>query len=230
MHNENEKQFCEQCDDFCACSIPFLDNMPDEQRHIIQEKTIKKELKKKSTLFHEGDPVDGIYIIKHGRVKLTRFDLDGNEQIVGIFSDNETIWEDLLIDGSVFPYSAECLTQTSVCIISRKEVLKVLRDPTISIEMLAMLSQKLHDANERNLILSTKDPKNRLAYFLLYREKRDHEESMQLKLEDIAASLSMRPETASRKLNELIKEGLIERIGKSCIKIIDYEGLESLIP
>ena len=80
------------------------------------------------------------------------------------------------------------------------------------------------------MILSTKDPKNRLAYFLLYREKRDHEESMQLKLEDIAASLSMRPETASRKLNELIKEGLIERVGKSCIKIIDYEGLESLIP
>lgn len=54
MHNESDNRSCEPRDDFCACSIPFLDNMPDEQRHIIQEKTIKKLLKKKSTLFQEG--------------------------------------------------------------------------------------------------------------------------------------------------------------------------------
>ncbi len=220
---------CELCGEEKACSIPFLENMPPEQRIFLQQRTIKKTLNTRSMLFREGETVDGIYIIRNGRVKLTRFDPEGNEQIVGIFSSNETIWEGLLMQGSVFPYSAECLTKTSVCIIERDEMLKVLQDPSVSIEMLAMLSQKLHDANERNMILSTKDPKSRVAFFLLYREKRDHEESMQLKLEDIAGSLNMRPETASRKINELIKERLIERVGKSSIKIIDYEGLESLI-
>jgi CRP/FNR family transcriptional regulator len=95
-------------------------------------------------------------------------------------------------------------------------------------KIIELLSKKLHDANERNMLLSTKSPKSRLAAFLIYREKQDHSGTVELKLEDIAASLSLRPETISRKITELESEGLIERSGKSSIKILDYYGLEEV--
>ena len=75
------------------------------------------------------------------------------------------------------------------------------------------------------MLLSTKDPKARLAAFLLYREKRDKEEIIELKLGDIAASLSMRPETVSRKIRELERENLIAKTGQSSIKLLDFQGL-----
>ncbi len=218
--------YCENCKDNDICSIPFLDNMPEEQKKYLQERAVKKTYPKKSLLFHEGEHVDSIYIIRKGRVKLTRFDASGNEQIVGIFSDNETIWEGLLMKGSRFPYSAECLTRSSVCVLKRDEIMNVLNDPYVMFDVLAMLSQKLHDANERILVLSVKEPKNRLAAFLLYRKKRSSEDIMQLTLDNIAASISLRPETVSRKLSELIDEGYIEKVGKSGIRILDYDGLK----
>ena len=134
----------------------------------------------------------------------------------------------MLIEGSCFPYSAVCLVNVTVCIIYRADFINVLSDSSVALNIIAMLSRKLHDANERNMLLSTKDPKARLAAFLLYREKRDKEEIIELKLGDIAASLSMRPETVSRKISELIDEGLIKREGKSSIRIIDFEGLEEM--
>lgn len=226
VFEDDNMNYCNNCSDSDICSIPFLDNMPEEQKEYLQLRAVKKTYSKKSRLFHEGEHVDSIYIIRKGRVKLTRSDASGNEQIVGIFSDNETIWEGLMVKGSRFPYSAECLTRTSVCALKKDELMKVLDDPYVMLDILAMLSQKLHDANERILVLSVKEPKNRLAAFLLYRKKRSSEEVMQLTLDNIAASISLRPETVSRKLNELIREGYIAKVGKSGIQILDYDGLK----
>lgn len=209
-------------------NIPFLASMPEAEKTKLIEKSELKRVRKGSYLFHEGDSVDAIYIILKGKLKLTRFDAEGREQIVGIFAKNDTVWEGMLIENSRFPYSGVSMVNTFVCIIYRSDFVKVLSDFNVALNIIALLSRKLHDANERNLLLSTKDPKARLAAFLLYREKRDHEETIDLRLEDIAASLSMRPETASRKIKELSDEGLIKRVGKSRIQILNFEGLEDV--
>ncbi len=209
-------------------NIPFLASMPEEEKTKLLEKSELRRVRKGNYLFHEGDSVDAIYIILKGKLKLTRFDADGREQIVGIFAKNDTVWEGMLIEDSCFPYSGVSMVNTFVSIIYRKDFVKVLSDFHLALNIIALLSRKLHDANERNLLLSTKDPKARLAAFLLYREKRDHEETIDLRLEDIAASLSMRPETASRKIKELSDEGLIKRVGKSRIQILNFEGLEDV--
>lgn len=209
-------------------SLFFLPGLPEEAETQLRQKMICRTLKKGSTIFREGEKADSIYMIQKGKVKLTRWDADGHEQIVGIFTERETIWEGLLIEGSVYPYSAQCLTQTRICMLHADALRELLKEPAVSLHILTMLSQKLHDANERNLVLSTKDPKARLAAFLLYRERRDQEPSIQIKLDDISASLSLRPETVSRKLSELIDEGLVKRVGKSGIRILDFEGLQMM--
>ena len=168
-------------------NIPFLASMPEEEKTKLLEKSELRRVRRGSYLFHEGDSVDAIYIILKGKLKLTRFDAEGREQIVGIFAKNDTVWEGMLIEDSRFPYSGVSMVNTFVCIIYRSDFVKVLSDFHVALNIIALLSRKLHDANERNLLLSTKDPKARLAAFLLYREKRDHEETIDLRLEDIAA-------------------------------------------
>jgi CRP/FNR family transcriptional regulator len=91
-----------------------------------------------------------------------------------------------------------------------------------------LLSKKLHDANERNMLLSTKDPMARLAGFLLYRVDRSIDDDVVLKLDDIAASVSLRTETVSRKLREMEREGLIERLGHARIRVLDRDSLKEI--
>ena len=208
--------------------IEFMAGLPEEKKKLLLERAERQVCPRGGALFLEDDPADALYIIFSGRVKLSTVDSDGREQIVGIFADNETIWEGVFISGSRYPYSAICLTPVVCCRILRKDFERAVEDPAIALRVIALLSRKLHDANERNLLLSTGSPKARLAGFLLYRTAHAEGNTVTMKLDDIAASTNMRPETVSRKIKELELEGLIARTGQSSIELLDPEGLRAV--
>ncbi len=209
-------------------NIPLLENLPEE----VQKKLIKHSehitYQKDSYLFREGELVDSICVIRKGRVKLTRFDALGRENIIMILSDNDTIWESMFLDGSVYPYSAVTLSSATVYKIHKNDFIRIVDDPTAAMNIIMLLSRKLHDANERNMLLSTKNPIARLAGFLLYNVDRSHDMNVSLKLEDIAASMSLRAETVSRKLKELEALQAVERTGHGKLKILNREKLKSI--
>ncbi|MCR5156325.1 MAG: Crp/Fnr family transcriptional regulator [Butyrivibrio sp.] len=190
--------------------------------------SIHETLKKTSYLFREGEPVESIFIIKKGRIKLCRFDSLGREQIVTILTDGDMIWEGMLLDGSIYPYSAVCITSASIYRIRRDDFVKMVNDPDAAMSTIMLLSKKLHDANERNMLLSTKDPMARLAGFLMYRVDRSEDDDVVLKLDDIAASVSLRAETVSRKLREMEKMGFIERLGHARLRVLDRDALRDI--
>ena len=161
-------------------------------------------------------------------MKLCRFDSLGREEIVTILADHDIIWEGMFLDGSIYPYSAVCLTNASICQIHRDDFIKVVDDPSAAMNIIILLSKKLHDANERNMLLSTKDPMARLAGFLMYRVDRSVGDDIVLKLDDIAASVNLRTETVSRKLREMEKSGLIERVGHAKIRVLDRDALREI--
>ena len=88
----------------------FLMGLSAERQREIMDKASWRSYSKGSYLFAEEEPVDGIYIILSGRVKLSTWDSEGREQIIGIFSESDTIWEGVFMDGSRYPYNAVCLT------------------------------------------------------------------------------------------------------------------------
>ncbi len=190
--------------------------------------SIHETLKKTSYLFREGEAVESIFIIKKGRIKLCRFDSLGREQIVTILTDGDMIWEGMLLDGSIYPYSAVCITSASIYRIRRDDFVKMVNDPDAAMSTIMLLSKKLHDANERNMLLSTKDPMARLAGFLMYRVDRSEDDDVVLKLDDIAASVSLRAETVSRKLREMEKMGFIERLGHARLRVLDRDALRDI--
>ena len=219
---------CEECGGLCAQNVPLMEGLPVNIQVSLMEHSMHDSLKKNSYLFREGEPVESICIIRKGRVKLCRYDSLGREQIVTILADHDIIWEGMFLDGSIYPYSAVCLTNTSICQIHRDDFIKVVNDPAAAMNTIILLSKKLHDANERNMLLSTKDPMARLAGFLMYRVDRSVDEDIILKLDDIAASVSLRTETVSRKLREMEKKGLIERLGHARIRVRDRDALRDL--
>ena len=77
--------------------------------------------------------------------------------------------------------------------------------------------------------MSISDPEAKVAKFLLYRDRHDHNGVINLRLDDIAASVALRPETVSRKLSKLIELGYIERVSKSGIRILDYHNLTEFV-
>lgn len=203
--------------------------MPEEKQLDILRRSAHKIFNRGDFLFHEGDKVSSIVIIKQGQVKLSTYEADGRENIIGIFSDNDTIWEGVFSGDRVYPYSAVCLTKTYCCFVRRGDVETAISNPTVALRVINMLSNKLHDANERSRILSISEPVRRIAAFLIYREKRSNEPFVTLRLDDIAGSVGLRPETVSRNIRRLMNEGLIEKVGRSGFRIPDFEKLNSFV-
>ena len=219
---------CENCENKCIQNLAFLYGLPEELQVEIMKRSANRVLAKGEYIFSEGDEVDSINIIKTGQVKLNTYDSEGRERIIGIFADNDTIWEGLFLEESRYPYSAVCLTNVHVCRIFRKDIEEAVSEPSVALKVISMLSTKLHDANERNMILSISDPMARIAGFLLYRDKRSSEPVIKLRLDDIAASVGLRSETVSRYLQKLIREQYIKKVGQSGIRIINFEGLNEM--
>ena len=112
--------------------------------------------------------------------------------------------------------------------IYRENFNHILDNPQAAMEIITMLSRKLHDANERNQILATQDPEARVAGFLLYHRERGTSAELLLQLGEIAGSVGLQPETVSRKLRLLSDKNLIRREGKGKIRILRPDGLRQI--
>ncbi|MCI7068516.1 MAG: Crp/Fnr family transcriptional regulator [Mollicutes bacterium] len=212
----------------CAKAHPsFVEELNDEMREKILEKMIFSSYEKGEVLFQEGDKADCLYIIRQGNIKLATYDGEGREQIVSIFSPGDTIWVALFLKGKkdVYPYNGIFLDKAIVGKMARDDFESLIQDTHSALEIIALLSKKLSDANERNLILSVSDPKAKIARLFLYRLNHISGNIVKLKLEDIAAHVSLRPETVSRKLGELLNDKILEKVGQSSFRILNYEKL-----
>lgn len=223
-YNLNDDK-CSDCNRLCMKSLTVISGVDEDRCKQIMNSAVRTRNRKGSYLFREGEPCDGVYLLLSGKVKLCTYDSDGREEIAGIFWAGEMIWEGIFLEDSTYPYDAVCLDTTDCCMIPRLEIESLMEDPRIALKVIRVLSEKLHAANERVLLLATEDPKARLAGFLLRQSKYSGSDTIVMRLEEISASLHLRPETVSRKIKELEREKLIAKTGQSSIKILSFQGL-----
>jgi CRP-like cAMP-binding protein len=213
----------------CMAMIPAFGALPEDVQKNLTEHSVQTTRAKGSTLFRVGEAVNAVLIIRKGRVKLCKYDADGNEYILDIIHDGDAVWENLFLENAVFPYSAVCLSKVELCEITKSEFIQLISErPSIAMNLISLLSLRLKDANEKALLLSIRDPQVRLAGFLLDRDIRCVGPEIKLKLEDIAASIGLRPETVSRNLSRFEKGRLIKRLGQGKIMVIDRGGLKKI--
>lgn len=219
---------CCSCQSLCTKDVPFLKGLPIEKQMRIADSALHKTYLKDELLFKEGDKVDGLFIIHTGAIKLTTYDSEGNEKIVGIYSAGETLWEEVFSANEEYKYNAVAIEEAKVCKLLKKEFKKEISTLDIAFDIIEMLSNNLSEAKEMNELLTTSTGISRVAGFLIYMARKTKNNIVTLKLDNIAASLNMRPETVSRKIKELSLENVVEKTGQSSIKIRNFEKLKEI--
>lgn len=222
---------CRYCKDntLCTSRIRLFRDLPEQAQQKLVSHAVMSTHPKDQILIQEGQRIDSIIIIRKGRLKTCRLEASGEEHVLDILHDGQAIWHDMFLKDPVYHYSVVCLTDVSICEIRREEFLELLKQqPETAMSLIQMLSTELAEAKEKTLLLSIRDPEVRLAGFLLDRDTRCIGPYISMRLDDIAASISLRPETVSRNLTKLEKKGLIRRIGQGKIQVIDRPTLQLL--
>ncbi|MCK5539386.1 MAG: Crp/Fnr family transcriptional regulator [Deltaproteobacteria bacterium] len=186
--------------------------------------------KRRATIFSEGDPGSGFYLVKEGKVKIYMISPDGKEQILHIFGPGDPFGEVAVFAGQSFPAHAVALENSRLVFLPRDDfVVLVAANPALGLSLLAVLSQRLRQFTKMIDALSLKEVPGRLAAHLLYLSKKQSTGDLQLELSktQLASLLGTIPETLSRMLSKLQREGFVTIEGAK-ISIVDRVGLVEL--
>jgi CRP/FNR family transcriptional regulator len=182
------------------------------------------------TLFLEGAPCSGFYVIVEGRVRLHRFDAAGRERVVHDFGAGQSFAEAAVLGSGRFPVTVTATgSPTRLVEVGQVTLLRLLReDPTLAPAIIASLGSHLMRLVERVNELSAPGAGERLARWLLRRVVAAPDGSREVELgmqkRELAAHLAMRSETLSRLLRRWHEAGWI-RSEAGRVFILESEGL-----
>lgn len=187
--------------------------------------------KRRANILSVGDPGNGFYLVKDGRVKVFMLSPDGKEQILHVIGPGESFGEVAVFAGRSFPAHAVALENCRLVFLPREDfVALVSENPALALNLLATLSQRLRQFTRLIDALSLKEVPGRLAAHLLYlSEKQGGSNHLQLELSktQLASLLGTIPETLSRISSKLQRAGFIT-IDGSEITVIDRPRLIEL--
>ncbi|RLB18157.1 MAG: Crp/Fnr family transcriptional regulator [Deltaproteobacteria bacterium] len=209
----------------------LFQGLGEKEINRIGEIAVEKNFNKGDPVFFEGEDSNGFYIIGEGLVKIYKLSIEGKEQILHILGPGEPFGEVPVFSGQRFPANAETITKSQVLFFPRPAFTNLItRNPSLALNMLAVLSVRLRQFTTQIENLSLKEVPARLAGYLIYlAEEQGNEDLVTLNISkgQLASLLGTVPETLSRVFARMNTQNLIE-VEDRRIAILDRDRLTDL--
>jgi len=201
-------------------TIPLFAAVSDEDLASIASLLIERRFPKNKTIVEEGLSGDYMYVIREGRVKVSKLSGDGREKILEMLEAGAFFGEMSLLDSAPRSASVKALTEVRILALARNDFLNVLRrSPDLSLAVIRVLTQRLRQVDEQASSLSFQKVRQR-TMGLLQRLAREETSSPNrratptLTHQQIADMIGTSRETVTRAVKNLKEEGWLEQDGK----------------
>ncbi|WP_338869742.1 Crp/Fnr family transcriptional regulator [Spirosoma sp. SC4-14] len=175
-----------------------------------------KKASKNEIIYFASDPVQRIYLLKKGMIKIVESDPEGREVIKDIIQKGD-IFGELSLSGSngTSEYAQAISSEVLICSFTLEDFENVLaRDPTVSLKFSKFIGFKFKRLQNRYANLVFKDVRQRIVEFLHeWAEKEGKPQGKELIVanylthQDIAQLVCTSRQTVTQTLNALEAEG-----------------------
>jgi CRP/FNR family transcriptional regulator len=209
--------------------VPIFSHITHEEMLEIARIIEARTYRKGEMVYLAGDPGGKLYVLHTGKVKITRINPSGKEQVIRILGPGEFMGELSLFRSSPQTDNAEALEESTMCVMDGAKLKELmLKNPSISLKVMEELSQRLQKAENLIEVISLDSVEQRLAQALLALAGDKAEITLKMAKKDFASQMGMSRETLSRKLAAFQEQGLIRLEGQRRIVILDKEGLQAV--
>jgi CRP-like cAMP-binding protein len=201
-------------------SIPLFSHVADSDLEQIASHLIERRYPRNTTIVEEGLPGDYMYIIREGRVKVTKLSEDGREKILAFFEPGHFVGDMALLDRAPRSASVKTLTPVRVLALSRADFTGLIRkSPDLAISVIRELSGRLRAVNDQASALSFQRVKDRTKGLLIRLAKDEaldgqHLLTPSLTHQQIADMIGTSRETVTRVIKDLKSSGWLQQEGK----------------
>ncbi|MBW2544175.1 MAG: Crp/Fnr family transcriptional regulator [Deltaproteobacteria bacterium] len=193
--------------------------------------SVECHFNKGEMIFFDGDEGNGFYLVVTGAVKVYKLSPEGKEQILHIVSEGGAIGAVPVFSGESFPANAQAISKSRLLFFSRTKFVNLItNNPSLTMNILAVLSMRLREFTIQVENLSLKEIPGRLAAYLLYlSEEQGDKDVIKLNISklQLANILGTGPESLSRALGNMKNRKLVEEEGAD-IRLVNRGALESL--
>lgn len=186
-------------------------------------------------LFFQGDPADRLHLLLEGSLKLIQVTEDGKQVVMKYVSSGEVFTVLAVLEGVVYPASAEAVTDSLLLAWDRKTMTDLMsHHPSIALQVLKVVSRHVGEFQDRLRELSTERVERRLARALLRLASQTGRKIEQgilvdlpLSRQDLAEMTGTTLFTVSRTLSQWEAQGLV-RASREKVVILNPHGLVSV--
>lgn len=204
--------------------LSLFADLNDEELAPVLAAMHERTLPRGHVIFHEGTPVEAVYFLDAGRVKVSSLTDDGREQILSILRPGEFFPHVGFLDAGPYPGTAVTMEESQVVVLRRSDLLSLLRqNGELALRMMGALAARVASMQQRVKDLTHRHLKERLAFALL-RLAEEHGTpapgavpapgvrlGVHLTHEELANMVGAARESVSRCLSEWKAQGLLNQ-------------------
>ena len=133
----------------------LFSDLTDAELGMIAKKVSVESYAKGSTIFNEGDATKGLYLMKTGKVEISKMTPDGWKQTLALFAENQIFGElSVIEDNTTHGATATALDATEVYRITTEDFRALEQsDSTMMYKIMKTIariaSKKVHSMNEK---------------------------------------------------------------------------------
>lgn len=186
------------------------------------------------TVFAEGEPCAGLYVVESGHVRIFKSSAGGREQVLSIEGPGSSVAELPVFDGGNYPASVTAVDDATLLFVSKQDFHSLcLAHPQVALKVLRAVGSRL-----RHLVgiieeLSFTTVRHRLAAFLVRLAKtsgKSVSEGIEIALpannQELAAQIGTVRELVSRNLSYFQSEGMLKIEGRT-VTVSNLKALEA---
>jgi len=202
-------------------AVPLFASFPEDQLRMLATVVTRRSAPRSTTIMAGGDPIDSLYIVLSGRLKVMMSDSEGKEVILSILGPGEFFGEMGLIDDEPRSASVVTIEACELLSIAKRDFKKCLAENfEMAMAVMRGLVRRLREADRKIGSLALLDVYGRVARLLLDMSETVNGEKMVIKRlpkQDIAKMIGASREMVSRVMKDLQMGGYIEMRGSSIV-------------
>ena len=216
---------------WCMSEVDIFSDLDDQEMAAIAAAAPMRQFAPGELLYSPPQPMETLFILKQGRVRIFRVSRDGRALTTAIITPGTIFGEMLLLGQQMHDNFAEALDKVTVCVMSRSDVQRfLLSDSRIAARISEILGNRVSQLERRLSDTVFKSVPQRIATTLCLLAGQEPRRllgrgiQIQLTHEQVAALAGTSRETTTKILNEYADQGLVH-LGRGRITIADLPRL-----
>lgn len=222
---------------WCLTEVDIFRDLSAAEMEAIAAAAPMKTYAAGELLYSPHNPIEALFILKSGRVRIFRVSAEGRALTTAIMTPGTIFGEMVLIGQRMYDNFAEALEEATVCVMGREDVYRLLlADPRIAARITEVLGSRLAEMERRLSDSVLKTVPQRIAATLatlageqprsgsLWTGSLGRGPQIALTHEQLAALVGTSRETATKVLGAFAGRGVI-RLGRGRITVLDPTAL-----